>query len=177
MRSAKPSIVIGAVCALAFSTVAVAGALITGSSGQVVWLPSAPPSVAVNAQENATSAIAFDERQATTLTAAVVVDAVNPGTYSTFPSGSANIAAGTEVDSHLIHSDPPVLASTTHRIGTVSFSTDILGVIGSTTRLAKSDAALARPARPTPAALRTAASSRELQERTTRSRSAAIVAR
>lgn len=145
MRVAKPSIVVSAVVALAFSTIAVAGALITGAGGQVIWLSSAPSSVAVGAQEDATSAIAFDERQATTLTSRVLVDAVDPGTYSTFPNGSRNVAAGTQVDSHMIHSDVPPGIPTTRRTGTVSFPTDILGVIGSTARLGASDAALGAP--------------------------------
>jgi uncharacterized repeat protein (TIGR01451 family) len=127
------------------STVTVAGALISGSSGSVIKLSSAPSSVKLNAREDATNAIAFDERQNVMLGSAVTVDAVNPGTYSSFPSGSATIAAGTVVDSHLIHSDIPSRNYTVRRQGTVTFADDILGVIAATSRLSATDAALGAP--------------------------------
>src|SRR6478609_11960970 len=121
MRAAKPSIVIGIIAALAFSTVAVAGALISGSAGNVIKLSSPPPSVAVNAEQNATSAIVFDERQAVSLTSPLLVDASEPGTYGTWP-GKGTVAVGTQVDSHLIHSDPVSFASGTRRTGSVTFA-------------------------------------------------------
>jgi uncharacterized repeat protein (TIGR01451 family) len=134
-----------ALCAAAVGTcsvVAIGGATITGSSGKVTKLASAPASVKLNALENATNAVAFDERQNATLGAAVAVDAVNPGTYSSFPSGSAKVAAGTVVDSHLIHSDIPSRNYTARRQGTVTFAAPIVGVVASTAKLASSDAAL-----------------------------------
>src|SRR5689334_4519328 len=139
MRSAKPSVVIGAVCAFAFSTCAIAGALISGTSGQVIWLSSAPASVALNAKEDATSVFAFDERQGVTLSAALPVNVTAPGTYGTFSNGTKQIAAGTQVDSLLLHSDPPGNTSSGRRTGTVTVATDILGVIASTARLNSSD--------------------------------------
>ena len=142
MRSART---FGAVCAaavLAASAVAIAGALISSTSASVVRLASAPPSVALNALENATTVVAFDEKQATTLASAVTVDAVNPGTFTSFPSGSATVAAGTVVDSHLIHSDIPSRHYTSHRTGSVTFNANIVGAIASTSRLAASDTAL-----------------------------------
>ena len=142
MRSARSLGAIGAAVVLAVSTVAVAGALISSTSASVIRLASAPPSVALNALENATTVVAFDEKQATTLTSAVAVDAVNPGTYTSFPSGSATVAAGTVVDSHLIHSDIPSRNYTSRRTGSVTFDADIVGAIASTSRLAASDTAL-----------------------------------
>jgi uncharacterized repeat protein (TIGR01451 family) len=138
MRISKPTFVVGAVVALAFSTVAVAGALITGSGGQVVRLTAPPTSVAVDAFENATALVTFDERQGVTLAAPVLVDAVDPGTYAKFPNGSRTIPAGTEVDSHFVHNDLPK-GATGRRVGSITFSSDILGVIGATGRLNKSD--------------------------------------
>ena len=64
---------------------------------------------------------------------------MNPGTYSSFPSGSAKIAVGTVVDSHLIHSDIPSRSFTGRRTGSVTFAQDILGVVASTAKLASSD--------------------------------------
>ena len=126
-------------------TVAVAGAIITSSSGSVIKLNTAPASVKLDKLENATSVYAFDERQGVTLGSNVAVDAVNPGTYTTFPNGNATVASGTVVDSHLIHSDIPSRNFTARRQGSVTFGNDILGVIASTSRLAATDAALGSP--------------------------------
>ena len=94
----------------------------------------------LNALENATSVYAFDEAQNKTLTAAIAVDAVNPGTYTSFPSGSAKVAVGTVVDSHLIHSDIPSRNYTARRTGIGDVRrTTILGVVASTAKLAASD--------------------------------------
>jgi uncharacterized repeat protein (TIGR01451 family) len=139
MRSSKGFLAALAVAALVASTVVVAGANITTTGGSVIKLAAAPPSVKLNALENATKVNVFDEAQGKTLTAAVAVDGVNPGTYATFPAGTAKIAAGTVVDSHLIHSDIPSRSYTSRRTGTVTFADDILGVVASTAKLAASD--------------------------------------
>ncbi len=139
MRSSKGLLAVCAAAALAISSFAVAGAFISSSSGQVIRLSSPPASVALNKLENATSVYAFDEAQGVTLSAAVAVDAVNPGTYTTFPSGSAKVAAGTVVDSHMIHSDIPSKNFTARRTGSVTFGNDIVGIVASTTKLAASD--------------------------------------
>jgi uncharacterized repeat protein (TIGR01451 family) len=144
VRAAKTSIVVVAVAGLALSTIAIAGALITGASGQVIWLTAPPASVAVNAKEDATSAFAFDERQNVTLSSAVAVDAVDPGAYTMLPTGSSTIPAGTQVDSHLIHNDLPTGATARHN-GSVSFPSDIIGVIAATNHLAASDRTLGAP--------------------------------
>lgn len=146
MRGIKPSIIITVVVGLAFSTAAVAGALISGSSGQILRLSSPPASVAVNATEDTNNAIAFDERQNVTLPAPLVVDAVDPGTYTITTSPTYKVQSQRVVDSHLIHSDPPGAGSAgAHRTGTLSFPTDIIGVISSTDRLGASDATLGAP--------------------------------
>jgi len=146
MRGIKPSIIIAVVVGLAFSTAAIAGAMISGSSGQILRLASPPASVAVNATEDATNAIAFDERQNVTLPAALVVDAIDPGTYTTNASPTNKVPAQRVVDSHLIHSDPPGSGGGgVHRTGTLTFPADIVGVISSTDRLGASDATLGAP--------------------------------
>lgn len=140
MHSSKKGLVaLCAVVVMVVSSVAVGGALISGSTGKVTRLATAPASVKLNALENATNTVAFDEKQGVTLSAAVSVDAVNPGTYNTFPAGSAKINAGTLVSSHLIHSDVPSKNFTARRTGTVTFANDILGVVASTAKLASSD--------------------------------------
>ena len=139
MRSSKALFAVCGAVIMAASTIAVAGALISSSSGSVITLSSPPPSVALNALENATSAVTFDERSGVTLGSAVVVDAVNPGTYTVFPNGSARIPAGTVVDTSLIHSDPTTSGSTGRRTGSVTFADDVIGVIAATGRLAATD--------------------------------------
>src|SRR3954469_13121618 len=136
VRSTKRLVVICLSAVVLVSTVTVAGALISGSTGSLIKLSSAPASVKLNALENATSAVAFDERQNVTLASAVSVDAVSPGTYASFPNGTAKVAAGTVVDSHLIHSDIPSRGYTVRRQGTVTFANDIVGVVASTSKLA-----------------------------------------
>ena len=140
MRSSKALFAVCGAIIMAASTMAVAGALTSSSSGSVVLLSSPPPSVALNALENATSAISFDERSTVTLSSSVLVDAVNPGTYTVFPNGTVRVPAGTVVDTTLIHSDPTASGSTSRRTGSVTFADDVLGVIASTARLAATDA-------------------------------------
>jgi uncharacterized repeat protein (TIGR01451 family) len=139
MRSSKGVIALCAVVVMVVSSVAIGGALISGSTGKVVRLSVAPPSVKLNALQHRTNVYAFDERQGATLPSAVAVDAMDPGTYTSFPPGSATIAAGTQVNSHLIHSDIPPRSYTARRTGTVTFSNDIIGVVASTNKLAASD--------------------------------------
>jgi uncharacterized repeat protein (TIGR01451 family) len=144
MGISKRVVALAATAVLAVSTFAVAGALITSSTGSVIKLASPPPSVALNALQHPTSVHAFDERQGVTLTAPLTVNAVNPGTYSNH-SGSATIPAGTVVDSHLMHSDPPSQPYTPRRTGSLTFSDIVLGVVSSTARLGGSDAVLGAP--------------------------------
>src|SRR3954471_3126981 len=107
MRLPKKPLVGALIALVVVSTVAAAGAIISGTTGSVIKLSSPPASVKLNALENATSVVAFDERQQVTLGAPVAIDASAPGTYASFPNGSATLATGTVVDSHLIHSDIP----------------------------------------------------------------------
>jgi uncharacterized repeat protein (TIGR01451 family) len=145
MRFSKRAVALVAAVVLVASGVAVAGALITSSTGQLVKLTAPPADVRLDKLQNATAAVAFDERQGATLSAPVKVDYVNPGTYSVFSAGNTQIPAGTVVDSHLIHSDPPSKNYTARRTGSVTFSDQILGVIVTTSRLASSDAAVGAP--------------------------------
>ncbi len=130
---------------VAGSTMAVAGAFISNTGGGVIQLSPAPPSVALNALENATKIVTFDEAQAVTLTAPVAIDLANPGTYGAFPATALTVPAGAIVDSHLLHSDPPLRKFTIHRTGSVTFADDILGVVVTTPNLAASDATLGAP--------------------------------
>jgi uncharacterized repeat protein (TIGR01451 family) len=146
VRQFKKVLLVGITAALAVSTVTVAGALISGTTGsQVTRLTTPPLSVRLNALQSPTQVYAFDEAQNVTLASPVAVDATAAGTYSTFPNGSATIAKNTVVDSHLIHSDITASNYTIHRTGSVTFGGDILGVVASTARLVASDTSLGIP--------------------------------
>ena len=139
MRSSKALFAVCGAVIMAASTIAVAGALISSSSAGLAIVSPPPASVALNALESATAAVTFDERSGVTLASAVVVDAVNPGTYTVFPNGTTRIPAGTVLDTSLIHSDPTASGSTSRRTGSVTFADDVIGVIASTARLAATD--------------------------------------
>lgn len=114
-----------------------ADATVSSTAGAVVEIP-APPSVRYNALQSATNAFAFDEQTAVLLSAPVAVDAIAPGTYGRARDlQNLSVPAGTFVDTHLVHTDPPkgkVVAS-----GSVTFGSDILGVIATAPKLAASD--------------------------------------
>jgi uncharacterized repeat protein (TIGR01451 family) len=124
-------------------TASVAGAFVSSTTGQVVRWTTAPPSLQLDAQQDPVSAIAFNEAQDKRLVKPVAVDAVAPGKYKRFAIGADTIPAGTVVDSHLIHSDPT--GKKARRSGSVRFPGPIVGVIGASSRLAASDAALGAP--------------------------------
>jgi hypothetical protein len=118
--------------ALAFAGFGPADAAVTSVSGAAVKV-AAPASVVEDAYESDTELRVFDERQAVTLDAPLPVDITSSGTYD--GSGALSpgtIAAGTVVDSHLLHGDAvgspeeqqPVLFS-----GAATFDGEILGVI------------------------------------------------
>ena len=118
--------------ALAFVGFGPADAAVTSLSGAAVNV-AAPASVVEDAYESDTELRVFDERQAVTLEAPLTVDITSSGTYD--GSGALSpgtIAAGTVVDSHLLHGDAvgspeeqePVLFS-----GAATFDGEILGVI------------------------------------------------
>ena len=100
---------------------------IVGTTGMVTVV-TPPPSVVQGADQSNSTAIIFAERTTTVPTGGLAVDVVSPGTYN--GGGPApdpgTIAAGTSVQSYLIHSDPgdpPVIYT-----GSVSFNAPILGL-------------------------------------------------
>lgn len=115
-----------------------AGAVITGTSGQLVKI-AAPASVFPDQLESTTSIFAFDERQGVTLASPLRVDITQPGTYDQSSDlQPTTVATGTAIDSHYVHNDRAP-GGTTVRTGSVTFPTDILGVIVTRGKLADSD--------------------------------------
>ena len=104
----------------------VASGLIQSISGQIIQI-APPPSVLPNVLQNATSMVAFDERQGATLSVPFPVDIVAAGLYDQNSDlVNASLPTGTKVDSHFLHSDRTA-SGTTERFGTMTFPTEILG--------------------------------------------------
>jgi len=132
--------VVAATCAsvAATFTVHVVDAAIVSGSGNVQHI-APPASVISGATEHATDVLAFDEQQGVTLASALRTDINSPGVYDELADLQAStIATGTVVDSHLVHSDRTA-TGTTLRDFTITFRTDILGVIVTQGKLTDSD--------------------------------------
>jgi PKD repeat protein len=132
-------------------------ARIGSSSGNVVEIT--PPASAIqNTLEDATNVFAWDEQQGVTLASPLRTDIQTPGVYA-LPADLTldEIPAGTVVDSHIFHSDRPGPSGgstgTVLRTFTVTFPTDILGVVATNGKLADSDV-LGAPGTAYPAAPR-----------------------
>jgi PKD repeat protein len=103
--------------------------VISGTSGAVTKI--APPA-SVNhpgVLDSLTTTYAFDEQQGVTLASALAVDIVTPGHYDATTSlVNASIPIGTTIDSHFFAS-ARLPQTTGQLIGTLTFPSDILGVI------------------------------------------------
>ncbi len=118
----------------------VAHAVIGSTSGAMVTV-AAPASTLPGAFDSTTSIFAFNERQGVTLASSLTVQISTPGTYGlggvagTTPT---SVPAGTVVDSHMIHNDNRT-GGATFRSGTITFPTDIVGLLINATSLNSSD--------------------------------------
>jgi hypothetical protein len=137
VRAAQAAVFVCA-CGLSAANAAVVG--VTGSATSV----AAPTSVAVGAYESDTQTRIFFERVRFT-PVGIPVDVTAPGLInelSDFTPGS--VGAGGFVQSYLLRSDS---VSETSRVyeGSVTFDTDILGVIVQRSRIAATDEPLGSP--------------------------------
>lgn len=107
-----------------------AQARITSVSGQIEQIAQ-PGDARVGHLESNAYARAWDESQGYRLSAPLAVDVTLPGAPTIIP-------AGTVVSSHMIHADV-VGAGLEHYVGSVSFSTPVVGVIRTDTHLVASD--------------------------------------
>ncbi len=133
---------VGAACAALLilgSLPSVANALIATVSGNLIKI-NPPANASENVLTHPTSVLTWEERQGVTLASPLRVDIIGPGTYD---QGSdllnATIPTSTRVDSHILHSDKPTGSGTTLRTGTITFPTNILGVIVGAAKLNDSD--------------------------------------
>lgn len=123
-----------------------ADAGIISVSGQVEVIPP-PPSVRGGDLESDTFARIFPERQGVVLPAGLSVDITVPGSYATFASLTPGVLpAGALVDSFLVHADPISPGTPVIRyIGSITFDTDILGLLVTNPNLRDSDSVLGAP--------------------------------
>src|SRR5262245_532567 len=83
-----------------------AGATIVGTTGDAQQI-APPASVEVDALESNTTMFTFDKQQCTSVRADLPVDVTVPGTYDDFADLTpGTVAAGTQISSHFIHTDP-----------------------------------------------------------------------
>ncbi len=119
-----------------------ADATVSSLSGDVQAI-APPPSALPNTLEHATDVFEWDEQQGVTLASPVRTDIRTPGVYDDPGDTSPDtIPAGTVVDSHFFHSDrlgQGPATGTIERNFTVTFPTDILGIVTATGKLADSD--------------------------------------
>jgi hypothetical protein len=130
--------------ALAISASLVGSALaeVQTTSGGVVEI-APPPSVLIDALESDTEIRAFNEIQDVTLSGDVEVNISLPGTYDgSIALTPTTIGTGSAVCSHLLHADRVGSEAYVRVSGSVTFSSDILGVIVLAPELNASDGIL-----------------------------------
>ena len=128
MRKLIAVAVVGTVIFGAFLPITPASAYISGTSGAITKI-SPPASVKNQQLTSASTMFAFEERQGVQLASAVPVDITTPGNYESNASLTTEIPAGTIVDSHYINSVRVSGSGTTVLTGTLTFPTDVIGII------------------------------------------------
>jgi hypothetical protein len=128
-RATAFATVVGVCVAAMIATTGVSASIDQVVSGQITLLPTAPASVREGALESNTTMFAFDEQQGATLANSVSVDITVPGTYDDSANlTSGTIAAGTVVNSHLIHADRLDGGGHVMYEGTLHVDSNILGI-------------------------------------------------
>ncbi len=125
-----------------------ARASIVGTTGAIAVI-SSPPNVRLGFEESNSQIRAFAERQDETLASNLSVDISAP---STVPNGSSinltpgTIPAGTHVESWLLHFDPVGSPQSAVALsGSITFSTQVLGIEVLTTSLDSTDSLFGAP--------------------------------
>ncbi len=139
IRRASALVTVAVTIGALLGTVAPGGAFVTSTTDQLVKV-SPPADVTDNPTScSANSVLTFDEQQGVTLGAPVKYQFKDPGTYDHSPKKGDWIPAGTVVDSHFLDSNRCNPTDPAIRVGTWTFSQDILGVIVGRQALDNSD--------------------------------------
>jgi hypothetical protein len=127
--------------AVTLSLPAWCGSTVSSYTGDIGFINTPPSSLVPGAVENNLQALLFMEDTDLSFASAITVDATAPGSYSSKASLTpGSIAAGAFVSDTYIHADP--ITSGTIFNGSVTFNSDILGVIVTTNSLFATDALL-----------------------------------
>ncbi len=117
------------------------GSTVISTTGQV-QLVGLPASLTAGADESDSLAVAFTEQRDYTLRSSLTIDANLSGTYDTLATlTSGTINAGTTITDTYLHIDP-VLNSGIRFSGSLTFGSDILGVIALNKTLSATDSIL-----------------------------------
>ncbi|HVW11557.1 MAG TPA: PEP-CTERM sorting domain-containing protein [Bryobacteraceae bacterium] len=134
----KSHILILTVAAFAITAPAWGGSTVSSYSGDVGFINTPPDSLVPGADENDLKALLFMEDTNLVFASAITVDATAPGLYQSKASLTpGSIAAGTLISDTYLHADP--VTSGTTFTGSVTFSSDILGVIATSSDLVATD--------------------------------------
>jgi hypothetical protein len=123
-----------------------AGLVLSGAITQISPPPSDIQDAPGEPQSN-TTAFIWSERTGLTLSSPVSVDLTTTGTANAgnnYRPSPGTIAAGTKVDTYLLHSDP-VGSGAQNYVFSITFDTKILGVIDTISGLAATDSTLGSP--------------------------------
>jgi hypothetical protein len=115
--------------------------------GAIVQIAAPPSDVQGSDPTSNDHAFIWSERSALVLPMSVSVDMTKIGTSDSgnnYSPSPGTIAAGTRVDTYLIHSDP-VGSGTQNYVASVTFDTPILGIIDRIEGLASTDSLLGNP--------------------------------
>ena len=105
---------------------------------------AAPSSVVQGSLESNTAQFLFQEQSGLTLGSSLAVDITTAGTFTSMASLTPGfIAAGTVVDSYLVHAEAVNVGAASY-MGSVTFNSAILGVIVLSQSLDQTDAILGR---------------------------------
>ncbi len=129
----------------AAATPARAGLILAGQITQIS--PPANDIQGSDPQSN-TTAFIWNERTALTLSSNVAVDMAMPGmsdSGNNYQPSAGTVAAGTRVDTYLLHADPVGAGGQTYDFS-VTFDQPILGIIDTISGLAGTDSMLGSPA-------------------------------
>jgi hypothetical protein len=130
-----------ALLALTLAIPAWGASTVTSYSGDIGFVTTPPSSLVPGASENNLKALLFMEDTNLSFASAITVDATAPGLYKSKASLTpGSIAAGTPLSDTYIHADP--VTSGTTFTGSVTFNTDILGLIVTTNDLFATDSLL-----------------------------------
>ncbi|OFZ95031.1 MAG: hypothetical protein A2Z44_11195 [Betaproteobacteria bacterium RBG_19FT_COMBO_58_11] len=120
---------------------------ILSTSPSVIQAPI-PSSLQKDVLQSNTTIFAYQERQGVLLNSGLLVNYMGTGTYHpalTNEAATLLISAGAIVDSYLFHFDMFFLGTGIRSLGTITFDSDILGIIGSHNPLVSTDALLGNP--------------------------------